>query len=163
MRSLRRSVAVLAITATTGPSLAAVVACGARRPAFRPAGRLPGQAASGPASLLPRNGGQPAGGTAVDFQTPLPVRSLQRAVVLGYESFARSQWGRRGARGPVRYFDTVVTGVYFGDGAAVASCLAVAGRRFLQEAAEGRRADGAWIVTHVDTYPATTRQGAACQ
>lgn len=160
MRGIRKSAAVLAGAVITGAT-SVVSACGAQAPVFHPSGALPAGTASGPASLLP-SVGAPAG-PEVDFETPLPSGGLQRAIVLGYERYARSHWARSGASGPIRYFDTAITGVYFGDGAAVASCVAAGQRRYRQEVAEGRRADGGWVVTHSDIYPVTTSEGATCQ
>lgn len=69
----------------------------------------------------------------------------------------------RSAPTAIRYFDTEITGVYFGDGAAVTSCVDVSGRRFRQDVAEARRADGTWFVARVDDYPTSSSQGAMCR
>ena len=94
--------------------------------------------------------------------------------------FAR---GGRAVTGVIGYSATSVMGVYFGHGAAVSSCVnaaafhvanartgAVTGpvfpagyARYREEVAEARRGDGGWYVTDVQSFPASTSQGAMCR
>jgi hypothetical protein len=109
-----------------------------------------------------------AAGTALTF--------VSRAV-------ARYHGRSRTVRGTIQYSSTQVTGVYFGSGASVYSCVdasafhdvnaktvAKAGpalparpQRYLEEVSEGRRSDGTWFVNRSVTYPVTSIQGAMCR
>lgn len=95
----------------------------------------------------------------------------------------RYGWRGRAVKGTIRYFATRVTGVYFGNGASVLSCVdasafqdinartgAAAGpvlpgrpARYLEEVSEGRNSDGTWFVNREVSYPASTAQGAMCR
>src|SRR5689334_9826976 len=86
-------------------------------------------------------------------------------------------------KGTISYTDTKITGVYFGSGADVLSCVdasafhqvnsqtgatqgpALPARltRYLENVAEGRNSDGTWSVTRLAVYPATSTQGAMCR
>lgn len=86
-------------------------------------------------------------------------------------------------KGTITYTDTRISGVYFGTGADVLSCvdasafhqvnaqtgategLALPARmtRYLENVAEGRNSDGTWSVTRLAIYPATSTQGAMCR
>jgi hypothetical protein len=86
-------------------------------------------------------------------------------------------------KGTIAYNDTKITGVYFGTGAGVLSCVdasafhqvnaqtgAIEGpalparlARYLENVAEGRNSDGTWSVTRLAIYPATSTQGAMCR
>jgi hypothetical protein len=86
-------------------------------------------------------------------------------------------------KGTISYTDTKITGVYFGTGADVLSCVdasefhqvnaqtgaaegpALPARltRYLENVAEGRNSDGTWSVTRLAIYPATSTQGAMCR
>lgn len=86
-------------------------------------------------------------------------------------------------KGTISYTDTKITGVYFGTGADVLSCVdasafhqvnaqtgatqgpALPARltRYLENVAEGRNSDGTWSVTRLAVYPATTTKGAMCR
>ena len=96
---------------------------------------------------------------------------------------ARYRSPGRTVRGTIRYFDTRITGTYFGNGASVISCVdasafrdvsartgatvgpASPGRpaRYLETVSEGRRGDGTWFVNRSVTYPASSTQGAMCR
>lgn len=86
-------------------------------------------------------------------------------------------------KGAISYSNTKITGVYFGTGADVLSCVdatefhqvnaqtgategpALPSRltRYLENVAEGRNSDGTWSVTRLAIYPATSTQGAMCR
>ena len=86
-------------------------------------------------------------------------------------------------KGTISYSNTKITGVYFGTGADVLSCVdasafhqvnaqtgasegpALPARltRYLENVAEGRNSDGTWSVTRLAVYPATSTQGATCR
>jgi hypothetical protein len=86
-------------------------------------------------------------------------------------------------KGTISYNDTRISGVYFGTGADVLSCVdasafhqvnaqtgatrgpALPARltRYLENVAEGRNSDGTWSVTRLAIYPATSTQGAMCR
>ena len=86
-------------------------------------------------------------------------------------------------KGTISYSNTKITGVYFGTGADVLSCvdasafhqvnaqtgategLALPARltRYLENVAEGRNSDGTWSVTRLAVYPATSTKGAMCR
>jgi len=86
-------------------------------------------------------------------------------------------------KGTISYSNTKITGVYFGTGADVLSCVdasafhqvnaqtgategpALPARltRYLENVAEGRNSDGTWSVTRLAVYPATSTQGAMCR
>jgi hypothetical protein len=86
-------------------------------------------------------------------------------------------------KGTISYTDTKITGVYFGTGADVLSCVdasefhqvnaqtgaaegpALPARltRYLENVAEWRNSDGTWSVTRLAIYPATSTQGAMCR
>jgi hypothetical protein len=86
-------------------------------------------------------------------------------------------------KGTISYTDTKITGVYFGSGADVLSCVdasafhqvsaqtgategpALPARltRYLENVAEGRNSDGTWSVTRLAVYPATSTKGAVCR
>jgi hypothetical protein len=86
-------------------------------------------------------------------------------------------------KGTIAYNDTKITGVYFGTGADVLSCVdasafhqvnaqtgategpALPARltRYLENVAEGRNSDGTWSVTRLAVYPATSTKGAVCR
>ena len=86
-------------------------------------------------------------------------------------------------KGTISYTDTKITGVYFGTGADVLSCVdasafhqvnaqtgatqgpALPARltRYLENVAEGRNSDGTWSVTRLAVYPATSTKGAMCR
>ena len=86
-------------------------------------------------------------------------------------------------KGTISYSNTKITGVYFGTGADVLSCVdasefhqvnartgategpALPSRltRYLENVAEGRNSDGTWSVTRLAIYPATSTQGAMCR
>jgi hypothetical protein len=86
-------------------------------------------------------------------------------------------------KGTISYNDTRISGVYFGTGADVLSCVdasafhqvnaqtgatqgpALPARltRYLENVAEGRNSDGTWSVTRLAIYPATSSQGAMCR
>ena len=86
-------------------------------------------------------------------------------------------------KGTISYTGTKITGVYFGTGADVLSCVdasafhqvnaqtgategpALPARltRYLENVAEGRNSDGTWSVTRLAVYPATSTKGAMCR
>ena len=86
-------------------------------------------------------------------------------------------------KGTISYTGTRVSGVYFGTGADVLSCVnasaflrvnaqtgategaALPARltRYLENVAEGRNSDGTWSVTRLAIYPATSTKGAMCR
>ena len=86
-------------------------------------------------------------------------------------------------KGTISYSNTKITGVYFGTGADVLSCVdasafhqvnaqtgategpALPARltRYLENVAEGRNSDGTWSVTRLAVYPATSTKGAMCR
>jgi hypothetical protein len=86
-------------------------------------------------------------------------------------------------KGTISYRNTKITGVYFGTGADVLSCvdasafhqvnaqtgatkgpaLPVRLTRYLENVAEGRNSDGTWSVTRLAVYPATSAPGAMCR
>jgi len=86
-------------------------------------------------------------------------------------------------QGTISYTGTRVSGVYFGTGADVLSCVdasafhqvsaqtgategtALPARltRYLENVAEGRNGDGTWSVTRLAIYPATSTKGAMCR
>jgi hypothetical protein len=86
-------------------------------------------------------------------------------------------------KGTISYNDTKISGVYFGTGADVLSCVDASGfhqvnaqtgasegpalparmTRYLENVAEGRNSDGTWSVTRLAIYPATSTQGAMCR
>jgi hypothetical protein len=86
-------------------------------------------------------------------------------------------------KGTITYNGTRISGVYFGTGADVLSCVdasafhqvnaqtgategpALPARltRYLENVAEGRNSDGTWSVTRLAIYPATSTQGATCR
>jgi hypothetical protein len=86
-------------------------------------------------------------------------------------------------KGTISYNDTKISGIYFGTGADVLTCVdasafhqvnaqtgatkgpALPARltRYLENVAEGRNSDGTWSVTRLATYPATSTQGAMCR
>jgi hypothetical protein len=96
---------------------------------------------------------------------------------------ARYRGQARTVRGTIQYSATQVTGVYFGSGASVYSCVdasafrdvnartgarigpALPARppRYLEEVSEGRRDNGTWFVNHSVSYPVTSTQGAMCK
>ncbi len=89
----------------------------------------------------------------------------------------------RTIQGVIRYFNTSVTAVYFGNGANVTSCVDTSGFRttdtrtgsttgpvfprrlthYLEDVTEGRRANGTWFVSRTQSFPASTSEGAACR
>ena len=86
-------------------------------------------------------------------------------------------------KGTISYTDTKITGVYFGTGADVLSCVDASAfhqvnaqtgatkgpvlparlTRYLENVAEGRNSDGTWSVTRLAVYPATSTKGAMCR
>lgn len=86
-------------------------------------------------------------------------------------------------KGTISYTGTKISGVYFGTGADVLSCVdasafhqvnaqtgategpALPARltRYLENVAEGRNSDGTWSVTRLAVYPATSAKGAMCR
>ena len=86
-------------------------------------------------------------------------------------------------KGTISYSNTKISGVYFGTGADLLSCVdasalhqvnaqtgategpALPARltRYLENVAEGRNSDGTWSVTRLAVYPATSTQGAMCR
>jgi hypothetical protein len=109
-----------------------------------------------------------AGGNALGFVRREAARYTAAAVTV---------------KGTISYTGTRVTGVYFGTGADVLSCVdasafhqvnaqtgategaALPARltRYLENVAEGRNGDGTWSVTRLAIYPATSKQGAMCR
>jgi hypothetical protein len=109
-----------------------------------------------------------AAGTALAFVTKAVARYHARA---------------RTVRGTIQYSATQITGVYFGSGASVYSCVDASAfhdvnaktgarigpalparpQRYLEEVSEGRRGDGTWYVNHSVSYPVTSTQGATCR
>jgi len=109
-----------------------------------------------------------AGGNAVGFVRREAVRYASAAVTV---------------KGTISYTGTRISGVYFGTGADVLSCVdasafhqvnaqtgategpALPARltRYLENVAEGRNGDGTWSVTRLAIYPATSTQGAMCR
>ena len=86
-------------------------------------------------------------------------------------------------KGTISYSNTKITGVYFGTGADVLSCVDASAfhqvnaqtgatqgpalptrlTRYLESVAEGRNSDGTWSVTRLAVYPATSTKGAMCR
>ena len=86
-------------------------------------------------------------------------------------------------KGTISYTGTKITGVYFGTGADVLSCVDASAfhqvnaqtgttegpalpaglTRYLENVAEGRNSDGTWSVTRLAVYPATSTKGAMCR
>ncbi len=109
-----------------------------------------------------------AGGNAVGFVRREAARYASAAVTV---------------RGTISYTGTKISGVYFGTGADVLSCVdasafhqvnartgaaegpALSARltRYLENVSEGRNSDGTWSVTRLAIYPATSTQGAMCR
>jgi hypothetical protein len=109
-----------------------------------------------------------AGGNAVGFVRREAARYASAAVTV---------------KGTISYTGTRISGVYFGTGADVLSCVdasafhqvnaqtgategpALPARltRYLENVAEGRNGDGTWSVTRLAIYPATSTQGAMCR
>jgi hypothetical protein len=109
-----------------------------------------------------------AGGNAVGFVRREAARYASAAVTV---------------KGTISYTGTRISGVYFGTGADVLSCVdasafhqvnaqtgategpALPARltRYLENVAEGRNSDGTWSVTRLAIYPATSTQGAMCR
>jgi len=109
-----------------------------------------------------------AGGNAVGFVRREAVRYASAAVTV---------------KGTISYTGTRISGVYFGTGADVLSCVdasafhqvnaqtgategpALPARltRYLENVAEGRNSDGTWSVTRLAVYPATSTKGAMCR
>ena len=200
--------------------LAGVSACGSSTVAFHPAGSLSTQAAQ--AAPLATPAGQRLGsfrfpaGVSIDFTSPAPADSSQRAIIAGYQDYVLSMWAGvlshgsdaaylnqaagsaltfvsrevaryrtpgRTVRGTIQYSGTKVSGVYFGSGASVLSCVdasafhdvsaqtgatlgpAMTARpvRYLEEVSEGRRSDGTWFVNRSVTYAVSSPQGVTCR
>ena len=96
---------------------------------------------------------------------------------------ARYASGAVTVKGTISYTGTKISGVYFGTGADVLSCVdasafhqvnaqtgategpALRARltRYLENVAEGRNSDGTWSVTRLAVYPATSTKGAMCR
>ncbi|SRR5581483_3436869 len=88
-------------------------------------------------------------------------------------------FAHRGIQGSIRYSQTTVSAVYFGNGATVTSCVDASGfnltpagagpvfppkyAHYLEKVAEGRRPDGTWAVAHTESFPASTSEGAMCR
>jgi hypothetical protein len=88
-------------------------------------------------------------------------------------------FAHRGIQGSIRYSQTAVSAVYFGNGATVTSCVDASGfnmtpagagpvfppkfSRYLEKVAEGRRPDGTWFVAHTESFSASTSEGAMCR
>jgi hypothetical protein len=109
-----------------------------------------------------------AGGNAVGFVRREAARYASAAVTV---------------KGTISYTGTRISGVYFGTGADVLSCVdasafhqvnaqtgategpALPARltRYLENVAEGRNSDGTWSVTRLAIYPATSTEGAMCR
>ena len=109
-----------------------------------------------------------AGGNAAGFVRREAARYASAAVTV---------------KGTISYTGTKISGVYFGTGADVLSCVdasafhqvnaqtgategpALPARltRYLENAAEGRNSDGTWSVTRLAVYPATSTKGAMCR
>jgi hypothetical protein len=86
-------------------------------------------------------------------------------------------------KGTIAYTGTRISGVYFGTGADVLSCVDASAfhqvnartgategpalpdrlTRYLEDVAEGRNSDGTWSVTRLARYPATSTKGAMCR
>jgi hypothetical protein len=109
-----------------------------------------------------------AGGNAAGFVRREAARYASAAVTV---------------KGTISYTGTKISGVYFGTGADVLSCVdasafhqvnaqtgategpALPARltRYLENVSEGRNSDGTWSVTRLAIYPATSTQGAMCR
>ena len=109
-----------------------------------------------------------AGGNAAGFVRREAARYASAAVTV---------------KGTISYTGTKISGVYFGTGADVLSCVdtsafhqvnaqtgategpALPARltRYLENVSEGRNSDGTWSVTRLAVYPATSTQGAMCR
>jgi len=110
-------------------------------------------------------------------------QAIGNALTFVRREVARYQAPGRTVRGTIQYSGTRVTGVYFGNGASVISCVdatafhdvnaqtgarlgpALPARpvRYLEEVSEGRRSDGTWFVNRSVTYAASSPQGATCR
>ena len=110
-------------------------------------------------------------------------QAVGNALTFVHREVARYQTAGRTVRGTIQYSGTRVTGVYFGNGASVISCVdatafhdvnaqtgarlgpALPARpvRYLEEVSEGRRSDGTWFVNRSVTYAASSPQGATCR
>jgi hypothetical protein len=110
-------------------------------------------------------------------------QAIGNALTFVRREVARYQAPGRTVRGTIQYSGTRITGVYFGNGASVTSCVdatafhdvnaqtgaklgpALPARpiRYLEEVSEGRRSDGTWFVNRSVTYAATSPQGATCR
>lgn len=86
-------------------------------------------------------------------------------------------------KGTISYTNTRISGVYFGTGADVLSCVDASAfhqvnaqtgategpalpprmTRYLENVAEGRSSDGSWSVTRLAIYPANSTKGAMCR
>jgi hypothetical protein len=176
----------------TGIALAAVTACGGGRPqVFHPAGSLAPAMRAGPlgavAATAPGGFRFPAA-VAVRFSAAPPATPARRAIVSGYQNYVLALWAAVLSHGRDTAYQRLAAGnalavtvgpVYFGGGATVTACVdasafrstgADAGpvfppkyARYLEDVAEGRRADGTWFVAHTESYPATTSEGAICR
>jgi hypothetical protein len=110
--------------------------------------------------------------------------AYQRLTAGNARSFVRREvayFGTRhqGLAGTIRYFSITVGTVYFGNGATLTSCVDASAFRatgpgagpvfppryahYLEDVAEGRRADGTWFIAHTESYPASTSKGAMCR
>lgn len=89
----------------------------------------------------------------------------------------------RAVSGTISYSGATVAAVYFGTSAEVTSCVDTSGfhvadahtgavmgsvfppryAHYLENVAEARRTNGTWYVSHTESYPASTPEGAACQ
>ena len=110
-------------------------------------------------------------------------QAIGNALTFVRREVTRYQAASRTVRGTIQYSGTKVTGVYFGNGASVVSCVnatafhdvsaqtgatlgpALPARpvRYLEEVSEGRRSDGTWFVNRSVTYAASSPQGATCR
>ena len=110
-------------------------------------------------------------------------QAVGNALTFVHREVARYQTAGRTVRGTIQYSGTRITGVYFGNGASVISCVdatafhdvnaqtgarlgpALPARpvRYLEEVSEGRRSDGTWFVNRSVTYAASSPQGATCR
>jgi hypothetical protein len=110
-------------------------------------------------------------------------QAIGNALTFVRREVARYQTASRTVRGTIQYSGTRITGVYFGNGASVTSCVdatafhdvnaqtgarlgpALPARpvRYLEEVSEGRRSDGTWFVNRSVTYAASSPQGATCR
>jgi hypothetical protein len=108
--------------------------------------------------------------------------AYQRLATGNAQAFIRREisfFAHRGIQGSIRYSNTAVSAVYFGNGATVTSCVDASGfqvtgpnagpvfppryARYLEKVAEGRRSDGTWFVAHTESFPASTSEGAMCR